>query len=124
MEATDPSIVAAGTEKLAVFKNSQGLEFQATPLHFDRFVAALEIYTPNLVLRTSEVLTEFRLTLGGQTVYFGQAVVTNLVNAGAVLVCEVRLGDGWLELDSGLGATPASLQGKFTQFLQSWQGAY
>jgi extracellular factor (EF) 3-hydroxypalmitic acid methyl ester biosynthesis protein len=124
MEATDTSILAAGTEKLAVFKNSQGLEFQATPLHFDRFVAALEIYTPGLVLRTSEVLTEFRLTLGGQTVYFGQAVVTNLVNAGTVLVCEVRLGDGWLELDSGPGATPATLQGKFTQFLQSWQGAY
>ena len=105
------------------FKTSQGLESLGTPLQLNRHVAVFEIYSPQVVLRTSELLSDFSITAQGRTIYRGQAVVSNLVNVGATTVCEATLGDSWLDVDllsvfSGNGG----LQKGFNQFLQNWQG--
>jgi len=105
-------------------QTSQGIEIQGTLLRLTRFLAVFEMYNPALVLRTSEVLTDFKIALRDRTVYSGRAVISSLVNTGGVMVCEVSLGDFWLELDALL---PGGRDGKpagFQEFLQHWQKVY
>ena len=60
---------------LATFKNSQGVELLGTLLRFTRHLVVLEVSAPGSVLRTSEVLDDFKLLWNGRTLYFGRAVV-------------------------------------------------
>src|SRR2546428_9118199 len=84
-------------DSVVAFQTSQGLDIRATPLRLTRYVAVFEVYTPNLVLRMSEVLTDFKIIIKDRPVYAGRAVISSLVNAGTLLVCEVNLEDSWLD---------------------------
>ena len=84
---------SAVKESVVVCKNSQGAELRATPLRLTRYLAVFEIYTPTAALRTSEVLGEFKIVWNDRTLYSGRAIVSNLVNSGAVTVCEATLDD-------------------------------
>jgi extracellular factor (EF) 3-hydroxypalmitic acid methyl ester biosynthesis protein len=107
-----------------VGQNSHGLEIQGTLLRFNRHVAVFEIYTPAVILRMSEVLSGFRILFHERAIYSGRAVVRSLINTGAILVCEVTLEDGWIDLqprsDNGQNAWSA----EFNQFLLGWQKNY
>ena len=107
-----------------VCRNSQGLEIRATLVHFTRYLAIFELYTPSVILRSSEVLSDFRITLGDRLAYGGKAVISNLVNAGAVLLCEANLDEGWIDLSSGLGTGVSELGAEFDGFLKRWQTCY
>jgi uncharacterized circularly permuted ATP-grasp superfamily protein len=54
---------------------------------------------PSIVLRTSEVLSDFTFAVSETENYSGTAVVTTVLNTGAVTVCEANLADGWNETD-------------------------
>jgi len=105
-------------------RNSQGLEIRATLVHFARYLAVFEVYTPSVILRASEVLSDFRITLDGRLAYSGRAVVSSLINAGAVLLCEVNLDEGWIDLTSGLSGNASELSTEFEAFLKRWQKSY
>ncbi len=109
---------------LVVFKTSQGLEMQATLLKLTRFLVAFEVCGP-AVLRTSEVLQDFKIVMQDRPVYCGRAVVSELVNTGTVVVCEAALQDAWVDIDF---AAPASLhealRAGFSTFLRQWQKVY
>src|SRR6266481_9841693 len=109
---------------LVVFKTSQGLEMQATLLKLTRFLVAFEVCGP-AVLRTSEVLQDFKIIMQDRPVYCGRAVVSELVNTGTVVVCEAALQDAWVDIDF---AAPASLhealRAGFSTFLRQWQKVY
>jgi extracellular factor (EF) 3-hydroxypalmitic acid methyl ester biosynthesis protein len=93
-----------------------GLEVQGKLLRYNRLGATFEIYSPGLVLRASEVLSEFKIVLNTQAVYFGKAVVSNLMDVGEIQVCEVVLED--------VGVIQPHTVGKFNDFLIQWQKNY
>ena len=80
---------------------SQGVEIHATLVRLSRYSAVFEIYNPALVLRTSEVLENFKIVMHDRTIYSGRATVRSLINAGAVMLCEVTLADSWFATEIG-----------------------
>ena len=86
-------------EALVVGQTSQGMEIHATLLRLTRHLAVFEIYSPTLMVRTSEVLSDFKIIVDGRTVYSGRAVLRNLIDAGPVMVCEAVLEDSWRDVD-------------------------
>jgi extracellular factor (EF) 3-hydroxypalmitic acid methyl ester biosynthesis protein len=104
--------------------SSSGVEIRATLLHFTRFLATFEVYAPALGLRTSEVLSDFRIVVDEAAIYSGRAVVSNLVSAGSATVCEVNLEDGWIDVESVTPHEEKQLQEQFSGFLQRWQRHY
>jgi extracellular factor (EF) 3-hydroxypalmitic acid methyl ester biosynthesis protein len=114
----------ATQDSLVVFKSSQGLDLQASMLKLNRHQAAFEVCGPN-VLRTSEVLQDFKIVMQDRTVYCGRAVVSNIVNTGTVLVCEAALEDAWVDLDfSSLASEKRELRAGFDAFIRQWQKIY
>jgi extracellular factor (EF) 3-hydroxypalmitic acid methyl ester biosynthesis protein len=117
---------SAVKDSLVICQNGQGVEIRAALLRLTRYLAVFEIYSPEVVLRMSEVLSDFRILINDQVVYSGQALVSNLVNAGAVVVCEVKLDEAGLSLtplNASLSAG-VSLRGHFDEFIGQWQKYY
>jgi extracellular factor (EF) 3-hydroxypalmitic acid methyl ester biosynthesis protein len=110
-------------ESLVVCQNSQGVEIHATLLRLTRFAVVFEICNPTIVLRMSEVLTDFRVRVNQRTLYSGKVVVSNLVNTGMMLVCEAKLDETGLNvglLDTN-GEGCRFMSERFGSFLGEWQ---
>jgi extracellular factor (EF) 3-hydroxypalmitic acid methyl ester biosynthesis protein len=126
MAHLDSTAQTEPAETLVFCLSSQGHELRGTVVHLARYSVVFEVYSPAIVLRSSEVLSEFRIVSGERTLYSGRAVITSLVTTGAVIVCEGTLDDSWQDAD--LRALTQSLEGKlapeFTSFLQQWQRIY
>jgi len=100
-------------------ENAQGVELHATLLKLTRFQAAFQVYSPSAVLRLSEVLQSFKILLHGHLIYSGRAVVSNLIQFGSALVCEVTLDEACLDLTlAGLVNNRSKIQAAFAQFLE------
>ncbi len=112
-------------DTLVIGQTSQGTEVHATLLRLTRYLAVFEVYNPGFVLRASEVLSDFKIVINDRTVYSGRAVISNLLNAGSVVVCEATLGDSWLEVDA-ISQTDGGkgIRAGFGEFLQEWQKIY
>ena len=112
-------------DSLVLCQSSQGVEIRASLLRVTRYVAAFEVYNPGLVLQVSEVLGDFKIILQERTIYAGRAVVTALVNAGTMLVCEVKLDESAFLLSLFSPDTDSAwLHDGFDSFLQHWQKLY
>ena len=111
----------ASTENLVLGASRQAGELRARLRRLTRYSAVLEIYQPGLVLQLSEVLEGFQIILQGRVIYEGRAVVTALINAGTMLIGEVRLDEGSFRLSSfSPGEDPAPLHEGFQAFLGHW----
>src|SRR5205823_154062 len=105
--------------------SSQGVEVRASLLKLSRYQAVFEIYSPGLVLSTSEVLSDFKIIINDQTIYSGRVVVSSIVNTGTLLVCEAKLEEsGFLVASFAPGETATWTQKGFDQFLHQWQKLY
>ncbi|MFT6243150.1 MAG: extracellular factor (EF) 3-hydroxypalmitic acid methyl ester biosynthesis protein [Akkermansiaceae bacterium] len=103
-------------------RNSQGQQIAANVLSLRRFSATFEVYNPFSLLQLSEVLHGFQIRLNDRIIYSGDAVVSNLVNTGILLVCEVTLNDAWLDIDFLSDREGgSSLNDQFTSFLGEWK---
>jgi len=112
-------------ESLVVGLSSQGVEVRASLLKLSRYQAVFEIYSPGLVLSTSEVLSDFKIIINDQTIYSGRAIVSSIVNTGTLLVCEAKLEEsGFLVASFAPGETATWTQKGFEQFLHQWQKLY
>ena len=112
-------------DSLVIAQNSQGVEVHGSLLRLTRYLAVFEIYNPNLVLRLSEVLDHFRIVVRDRTIYSGRAVISSLVNTGAVMVCEARLDESAFTITSFAPAeTGVRLRDGFEEFLGDWQKNY
>jgi extracellular factor (EF) 3-hydroxypalmitic acid methyl ester biosynthesis protein len=103
-------------------KNSQGQQIAANVLRLRRYSATFEVYNPFSLLQLSEVMHGFQIRLNDRVVYSGDAIVSNLVNTGVLLICEVTLGDAWLDIDflsDREGTLP--LEKQFSSFLNEWK---
>ena len=106
-------------------RNSQGSDLQGMLLKLDRHRVVFETYNPSIVLRTSEVLSDFTFKISDEEGYSGTAVVATVLNTGAVTVCEATLSDGWNEMDLFSPATLSKrLTGGFDEFMRQWQKVY
>src|SRR5258706_307433 len=112
----------AQNESLVTFRTSQGFEVRASLLRLSRHSASFEIYSPDAILRTSESLGEFKILVNDRAVYSGRAVVTDLVNAGTVVVCEADLDDFCFDAEffSAISQN-GHLAEQFNVFVTHWQ---
>ncbi len=110
-------------DTLITCRNSQGISVRSTPVRITRFTAVMEVYNPHSILQLSEVLSEFRITIGERCFYAGRAVVSNLVNAGILVLAEVTLDDeSWLDVDLFSPISqPQRLQDEFVAFMGQWR---
>lgn len=122
---TNGSYTANGQSKdtLVFGQTSQGVDIHATLVRLTRYTAVFEIYSSALVLRTSEVLENFKIIVRDTTVYSGRAIVRSLVNAGPTLVCEVKLNESSFSLPSFSSSTRGRRE-DFGEFLGQWQMIY
>lgn len=108
-----------------ICQTNQGLEIRATLLRLTRYLAVFEIYDSTMVLRTSEVLSDFKITINERAIYAGRAVVSNLVNAASTVVCEVRLDEASFTIASFSPSDAGALaKVGFESFLNQWQKVY
>ncbi len=102
------------------FHSGDGLEIRATPLHVGRHEVSFELVNLDATLRSSEVLTEFSVKLGGRVAYQGRATITSVTSSGNRTVCSAALEGGWLEVGLGM-LSGRELTGAFDGFLGFWQ---
>ena len=114
--------LADSKEALVVFQTSQGFELRGSLLRLSPHQITFEAYSTLTVLRLSEVLDEFRIFAGGQLLYTGKAVLTNLIHSGVTLICQATLKEAWV--NPGLvyaGLSTERLQAEFDGFFVDWQ---
>lgn len=117
------------SQSVITCRNSQGTELTANLLRLQRYSVVFEVYNPYSILQLSEVLSDFRIMASRRLLYHGQAVVSNLLNTGIVLVCEAMLEEGWVEVDFLSGVTGAGpdrgtdLATQFGGFMEEWKSA-
>jgi extracellular factor (EF) 3-hydroxypalmitic acid methyl ester biosynthesis protein len=113
------------TVQLLSCKNSQGEKIQATPLRLTRHLVVFELYSPQALLRMSEVLSDFRILTGDRPIYAGRAVVANLISLGTVMVCEATLEDSWVDVELfPMLEQHNGLPDGFKAFFEQWQKSY
>lgn len=106
-------------------KTTDGLEFRAKLVQLTRYVAVLEIYSPDLVLRASQTLADFNIKLEDVPVYSGRGVIASVINVGSMLVCEVKLADeGFQQGIVSIEGSSGIAAGEFKEFLDQWQKVY
>jgi extracellular factor (EF) 3-hydroxypalmitic acid methyl ester biosynthesis protein len=125
-EAVPHEKTGGGTAGRAQFQTAEGPEASGHLLRLSRHAVAFELFHPDTVLRTSEVLNGFKIIVGGRTIFFGRAVVSGLVNTGTSLVCEVKLTAP--EAESAAFLSPAGIapdaRAAYEHFFQAWQKEY
>ena len=107
---------------LVTFRTSQGLEVRATLLRLTRYAATIEVYGADIVIRSSEVLAEFKVFVRDQPVYSGRSVVQQAVNTGTATVCQMVLDDSCFDVGffAAMGQNREMPQ-RFAEFLGEWE---
>jgi extracellular factor (EF) 3-hydroxypalmitic acid methyl ester biosynthesis protein len=124
MQQNGHTLLSGKIESLVTCKIAQGTALQAPILRLSQHSVVFEVNDLNCVLRSSEVLTDFQIKLNNRVAYAGRAVIANLINTGAGIICEATL-DG-IGLDAGLpdlGNGPL-LKKSFSEFLTNWGKSY
>jgi len=113
-------------DSLIVCLTSLGVEARGTLIKLTRFIVVFEIYNPAIILRASEVLSDFRIIVNEHAIYSGHATVRHLMNMGQVLVCEATLNeDSWADVEFDPATVQnGNLRAKFDEFFQEWQKLY
>jgi len=110
----------------AVFQTVGGKELCVQLARLTRHAATFEASHLATTLRTSQVLNNFKITAGNRIIYFGRAVVSNVVHAGGSTLCEAKLDNLGSDTAFFLPSTesPANLQEAYNSFFQNWQNNY
>lgn len=107
------------------FQTDQGLEVRGRLKRMSRYAVVFEVYGPEVVLRVSEVLRDFKVASDQRVFFQGKAVLNSVVNLDTMLLCEVTLEDGWQDLDQlALTAPVGQIRTAWRQFSEDWQKFY
>jgi extracellular factor (EF) 3-hydroxypalmitic acid methyl ester biosynthesis protein len=110
-------------ENEVTFQAADGLEWRARLARLTRHALTFEADNLAATLRTSEVLANFKITAGNRVIYFGRAVVSNVVHSGDSLICEAKMDD--LGPDTAfflpLAESHSNLETAYDSFFQTWQ---
>jgi extracellular factor (EF) 3-hydroxypalmitic acid methyl ester biosynthesis protein len=123
------NMMTTGTNRIrdysATGKTSDGAIFSASVSRLSRLTAVIEIQDPKVVLRASQIITEFAVNLDEAGVYNGQATVGGMVNTGAGLTCELKLAETGFVEGSPVRLEPGGMTAPhFDLFLDQWQKVY
>jgi extracellular factor (EF) 3-hydroxypalmitic acid methyl ester biosynthesis protein len=126
VRAQAASSFQTAVENEVAFQTADGVEWRARLARLTRHGLTFEADNLATILRTSEVLANFKITTGNRVIYFGRAVVSNVVHAGESLICEAKLDD--LGPDTAFFLPPAeshsNLEKAYDSFFQAWQKNY
>ncbi|MGH7980900.1 MAG: hypothetical protein ACREE6_16105, partial [Limisphaerales bacterium] len=118
-------IPSAADENSVTFKTWEGLPLKGKPVRIQRHAAVFELFNPNSAPRLSESLADFKITLQKSEIYSGRAVISNIVDAGMKVVCEVTLDRmDWADLDLLLILQEGQMEKEIKNFLEGWQKNY
>jgi extracellular factor (EF) 3-hydroxypalmitic acid methyl ester biosynthesis protein len=112
---------------LVMGQTGQGADLHGTLVRLDHHAAIFELYSPNVALRVSEVLSTFKITVQEKVIYSGRAVIRSLVNTGSILVCEAALSEtSWMDVATfpSNGNGKQALTAGFEEFIRDWQKVY
>lgn len=101
--------------------NSQGVDLVANVLKLQRYSVVFEVYNPYSIVQSSEVLRDFRIFVDQRIIYAGKATVSNLVNTGIFLICEVILEDAWIDVDVFGQHKNLTLSDQLDSFFDDWK---
>lgn len=120
-----PAEAVIAEENSVTFKTSEGVVLRGLPAHVQRHAAVFELFGPAAAPRLSESLADFKIVLQEREIYSGHAVVTNLVDAGTKIVCEVSLDlMDWVDLDLLVAFGKGEADSEIKNFLNEWQKNY
>lgn len=112
-------------ESRVVCESSEGLELRGTIVHLGRQQVTFEVYSPEAVIQSSEILRKFKIELHDQTAYSGRAIVKNVLHTQATLTCVAALDeDGWELTFAASDLNPDRLRTLFKEHLRQWQKLY
>ena len=119
-----PSPAASGNE--VSFQAADGSELRAGLGRLTAHTAVFDAGHLATTLRASEVLNNFKIFTGNRVIYFGRAVVSNVMQTDASLLCEAKLVNLGSETAFFLPSTesPANLEEAYKSFFQNWQSNY
>jgi extracellular factor (EF) 3-hydroxypalmitic acid methyl ester biosynthesis protein len=105
------------------FQTADGVEFRARLARLTRHAATFEAVNLAATLRTSEALGNFKITTENRVIYFGRAVVRNVIHTGDSILCEAKLDDPGADMAFFLPPTKPgfNLDDAYNSFFQAWQ---
>lgn len=108
------SSISTETGSRVSFKTPSGRTESGVVGMVSHFEASFTVYGPAVVFETSEVLTDFQLSLDGRLDYSGRAVVKAVVPEGGGVTCAVVLdAESWIKVT----ATTTDLAGDFQKHM-------
>ncbi len=112
-------------EYLVSWQNLEGMVIKAKLAQITRYVAVVEIYSPDLVFRVSQTLADLKIGTEALPLYSGRGIIASVIHVGSMLVCEIKLVDEGFQrgilLHEDVNGVVA---GGFEQFLDQWQQVY
>jgi len=123
--ASSPDPEAIAVENGVSFKTSEGVALRGTLVRVQRHEAIFEMYSPIVTPRLSESVADFKIILQEREIYSGHAVISNMVDGGTKIVCQVTLDlMDWIELDLLLTFQEGQVEKEIKNFLNEWQKNY
>ncbi len=105
----------------ASFSICNGVSLTAQVVKLGPLAVTLEIFHPELVIQSSEVLNEFEIVLAERSIYKGRGVCLGVVNVGAQWTCEVELEHPGIPPDA-FGTS--RLEDQINGFMGVWHDSY
>ncbi len=110
---------------IVTFKTSLGLDVQANVVHLKPQAITFELHGPETVLRSSELLGEFKILADNTPIYTGRAVVSGMMNSGTGTLCEASLSVPLIGFESLEHHSPEQIcETGFGVFLKRWEKFY
>jgi extracellular factor (EF) 3-hydroxypalmitic acid methyl ester biosynthesis protein len=115
-----------GRKNEVTFQTNDGVQSHARLARLTRHAVTFEAVNLAATLRASEVLGNFKISTDDRVIYFGRAVVSNVIHTGDSLLCEAKLdGPG---SDTAFFLPPMgthfNFQEAYHSFFQAWQKNY
>ncbi len=105
-----------------IFCSIQGVQVKGVVCRLQPNHVAFELCQPDLVLRSSEVIDEFKVHMADEVAYSGRAVVTNVINLGDLLLCEVKLDEPGIKTgQNASAAAPGQCRARYDRWFDGWQ---
>ena len=98
---------------------ASGVELEGRLVRMARFEVVFEVFSPEVLLRTSEVLSRLKILSRGQVVYEGRATLTNLINLGGGVTCVATVDEPGVFVQT-LPGTASEWRQTYDDFMDGW----
>ena len=108
-------------ETTVEFKTSEGVKSEGRLVRLGRFEVVFDVFGPENVLRTSEVLTQLKIVASGRVLYDGRATVSKQVTLPGGVTCQADLEDPGLHMPMLLAGAAGGYEAFQRQCLMSYK---